>query len=126
MSDKTKDRPEDQKMPVASSSPPMHDVAAMLLESRKQLGIKRYGQPLQAFNSRNCAQDVLEEALDVAAYSAQLIWEQTHPDETYIGSILQALYEAAHGMAPIVNFRGRFVPDEVLALLERMQITIVR
>lgn len=112
MTDKTKDRPEDQQMPVASSSPPMHDVAAALLESRKQLGIKRYGQPLQAFNGRNALQDVLEEALDVAAYSAQAIWEQDHPEDTYVGCLIEALVSGRP-----LDFKGRFVPDAVQKLL---------
>ena len=132
MSEKTKDRPEDQRMPVASDSPPMHDVAAMLLESRKQLGIKRYGKALQAFNGRDAVQDVLEEALDSAAYAAQLAWEQSHPEETYVGVLIETLwkyYWIADDGAQVFtefDFTGKFVPDAVVRLLESKGFTVTR
>lgn len=127
MTDKIKNRPEDQKLPVASDSPPMHDVAAFLLDARKALGIKRYGQPLQAHNGRNAVQDVLEEALDCAAYSAQAMWEQDHPEKTFVGALIRALIEVQHlGPPAVVDFGSVFVPDAVLAYLDAMHITYVR
>ena len=69
-----------QPLPTASDSPYIHDLVAaeiqglddpiMLaiaadLEARKTLGIKRYGQPLQAFNGRkffHCRQRIFQRA----------------------------------------------------------------
>lgn len=122
MTDKVKDRPEDQKMPVATEGPHMHDIAAQLLDARKQLGISRYGQPLQPFNGRNAVQDVLEEVLDSAAYIAQVAWEQEHPEETYVGRIIQTLTT----MSATVDFRGVFVPDAVVELLENKKVRVMK
>ena len=79
-----------QPLPTASDSPYIHDLVAaeiqglddpiMLaiaadLEARKTLGIKRYGQPLQAFNGRNPILDAYEEALDLLVYTRQALYE---------------------------------------------------
>lgn len=99
-------------MPVASDSPSMHDVAKTLLDARKELGIKRYGIALQANNGRNAAQDCLEEALDVAVYASQVMWEVDHPEDTYVGCLIEALVSGRP-----LDFKGRFVPDAVQKLL---------
>lgn len=84
-----------QPMPTASNTPHMHDlVSADLavrdcfgdddpvlvqivadLAARKAVGLKRYGQPLQAFNGRDPILDAYEEALDMSVYLRQALWE---------------------------------------------------
>ena len=59
-------------MPVATGGEVMHHVVIKALEERLQVGIQRYGQPLQAFNGRDAAQDAFEEILDLSAYLAQV------------------------------------------------------
>lgn len=71
-----KQRPEDQPLPTASDSPPMHDLCCADLQARKALGIRRYGQPLQANNGRDALRDHYEELLDACAYARQLLYER--------------------------------------------------
>lgn len=45
------------------------------LEDREQLGIRRYGTPLQPHNGRDALRDAYEEALDLACYLKQVLLE---------------------------------------------------
>ncbi len=65
-----------QPLPTASSTPVMHKLVQQDLEERLKVGIRRYGQPLQAFNGRNALRDAYEEVLDLAVYLRQAIYEQ--------------------------------------------------
>lgn len=64
-----------QPMPVKRDGPIMHELLIeelpVMLRSRLELGIKRYGQPLQAFNGRDAAQDVMDELVDGLVYARQ-------------------------------------------------------
>lgn len=42
------------------------------IEARIELGIQRYGHPLEAFNGRDAARDAYEELLDAANYLKQV------------------------------------------------------
>lgn len=64
-----------QPLPVPNSRPAIQDLVAIDLESRKRLGILRYGTPLQAFNGRSALRDAYEEALDLCCYLRQKIEE---------------------------------------------------
>ncbi len=46
------------------------------LEAREQVGIERYGTPLQPNNGRDALLDAYEEALDLACYLKQAIVER--------------------------------------------------
>jgi hypothetical protein len=46
------------------------------MEDRRQLGIKKYGTPLQAFNGRDPLIDVYQELLDACVYMRQAIEER--------------------------------------------------
>lgn len=46
------------------------------MNNRRELGISRYGTPLQPHNGRNSLQDAYEEALDLVVYLKQVILEQ--------------------------------------------------
>ena len=65
-------------MPVATTSPIMHELVRQDLLDRLNIGVKRYGQPLQGFNGRNALKDAYDEVLDQSVYLRQAIFEQTH------------------------------------------------
>lgn len=69
-----------QPLPIATRHPIAHKMVQEDLEARLQVGISRYGQPLQPFNGRNSLRDAYEEVLDLAVYLRNLIYEQEHPD----------------------------------------------
>lgn len=71
----------DQPLPVGNDLPVMHDLVIEDLRRRLEVGIRRYGQPLQPFNGRNALRDAYEEVLDLAVYLRQAIWEVEHPPE---------------------------------------------
>ena len=48
------------------------------LEERYQEGVRRYGVPLQPFNGRDALQDAYEEAMDLALYLRQAIYERDY------------------------------------------------
>lgn len=67
-----KTEPEDQPMPIISDTEPfIHDRVAVDVAARGELGRKRYGTKLQAFNGRKPLQDAYEELLDAACYTLQ-------------------------------------------------------
>ena len=68
MSDELRLREGDQPLPVKNSRTDIQSLVMADLESRRELGIKRYGTALQAFNGRDMLQDAYEEALDLAVY----------------------------------------------------------
>lgn len=70
-----------QPMPKGNDLPVMHHLVQRDLEDRLQVGIKRYGQPLQPHNGRNALRDAYEEALDLAVYLRQAIYESEHPSD---------------------------------------------
>lgn len=68
-----------QPMPVGNDLPVMHHLVQQDLEARLQVGIKRYGQPLQPHNGRDALRDAYEEVLDLAVYLRQAIYESENP-----------------------------------------------
>jgi hypothetical protein len=52
-----------------------------MLAIRRDLGLARYGQPLQAHNGRDAVRDLTEECLDAMAYARQVKVElgEGHP-----------------------------------------------
>lgn len=77
---------EEQPMPVATDGPHIHDLVvadvrdsglsralqvALDVARRKQVGVARYGQPLQAHNGRDALRDAYEEVLDLLVYLKQ-------------------------------------------------------
>lgn len=93
-------RPGDQPLPKAGTGPSMHDLVCddirarwasatigtmraapsveavtASLQARKQVGLERYGQPLQCGNGRDALRDLREEAEDAVVYCRLLIEE---------------------------------------------------
>lgn len=61
-----------------------HDSLLELFKERREIGIKRYGTPLQAFNGRNVIEDLLAEKFDSLAYIEQTIVEKPALTRTMI------------------------------------------
>lgn len=66
---------QEQLQPIENTNPHIADLVIEDMKARKELGIKRYGTPLQAFNGRNALQDAYEEVLDLTVYLRQCIEE---------------------------------------------------
>lgn len=64
------------------SSPHLDRLMAMIRE-REQLGVRKYGMPLRAFNGRNPIQDSLEELCDAIAYLRQTIHEDNQTEQRF-------------------------------------------
>lgn len=60
---------------IAGVAVPLVDVLIQELEERRQIGIKKYGRPLQTFNGRDALKDAYQEALDLIAYLRQKLTE---------------------------------------------------
>lgn len=69
-------RPGDQPLPTVNDQPPVADALMAYIEGRKQVGIERYGTPLQPHNGRDALRDAFEEAVDLATYLAQALIER--------------------------------------------------
>jgi hypothetical protein len=61
--------------------PRVHDLVVDDLYERLVVGVRRYGTPLQPHNGRDALWDAYEEALDLAVYLRQAIWEHDHTEE---------------------------------------------
>lgn len=72
-------RPGDQELPRVNDLPCVQDLVQRDIEARKRVGIQRYGTPLQPHNGRDVLRDAYEEALDLAMYLRQLMWERDNP-----------------------------------------------
>lgn len=67
---------EEQPMPEPNDRRAIQDMVIEDVQTRKQVGIQRYGTALQAFNGRDALRDAYEEALDLAIYLRQVIEER--------------------------------------------------
>lgn len=65
----------DQPLPTVGQQN-VSDAVKADLDKRIELGIQRYGRPLQTFNGRDALQDAYEEALDLVHYLKQAILER--------------------------------------------------
>jgi hypothetical protein len=66
----------EQAMPTPNNRPSVQSLVRADLDEREQVGIQRYGTPLQAFNGRDALRDAYEEALDLACYLRQAMAER--------------------------------------------------
>lgn len=66
----------DQPAPTPNGRPSIQSLVRADLEEREQIGIQRYGTPLQAHNGRDALIDAYQEALDLACYLRQAIAER--------------------------------------------------
>lgn len=69
----------DQPLPTTNEHPCIQDLVIADIERRKDVGRRRYGTVLQPFNGRNSLRDAYEEAIDLAVYLRQLLYEVEEP-----------------------------------------------
>jgi hypothetical protein len=100
----TKTREGDQPLPeVREGGGFIQDLVIEDIEARKQVGISRYGTPLQSFNGRNVDQDLYEELIDATTYLRQRLVER------------HALNEAVTDLARLLD--GTDIPAEAWTYL---------
>lgn len=75
----TKKAAEHQENPTKNELPCVQDMVVADIEARKQVGIERYGTVLQPWNGRSSLMDAYQEALDLAIYLRQLLYEEENP-----------------------------------------------
>jgi hypothetical protein len=75
-------RPGDQPLPTPNQHPAIADLVQADLEGRRQLGVQRYGTPLQPHNGRDALRDLYEELLDGVCYLRQVMYERDASRET--------------------------------------------
>lgn len=71
-----KQREGDQPLPQLNTEPYVADQLKEYIERRKQIGMERYGTPLQPHNGRDGLRDLFEELVDATTYCAQLLLER--------------------------------------------------
>jgi len=76
VSENLKFRDGDQQLPETNNYPDIQSLVLEDVESRRSLGISRYGTTLQPFNGRDMLRDAYEEAIDLAIYLRGLIYEK--------------------------------------------------
>jgi len=112
----TKQRPGDQRLPVATGMPSAHQQAAEDLLERMAVGISRYGQPLQGFNGRNTLLDAYEESLDLVAYLRALLTMRESVRDVYVEQAKDVLRE----MLPVTGQYGPHVARLAEAVVDRL------
>lgn len=65
-----------EPLPQPSDTPPIWDLVMRDMGERKDIGEKKYGMPLRAWNSRDALVDAYQEALDLSVYLRQVIYER--------------------------------------------------
>jgi hypothetical protein len=69
----------EQAPPVPNGATDIQSLVIADIVTRREVGIKRYGTPLQPHNGRDALRDAYEEALDLAMYLRQVIAERDQP-----------------------------------------------
>jgi hypothetical protein len=65
-----------QPDPTPNALPAVWDLVQQDMRQRDQEGRARYGTPLQPHNGRDALRDAYEEALDLAVYLRQALYER--------------------------------------------------
>lgn len=66
----------DQPPPQPNANPTVWGLVIADMNQRDRVGRERYGTPLQPFNGRDALVDAYQEALDLAVYLRQAIYER--------------------------------------------------
>ncbi len=112
----TKQREGDQPLPtVHEGHESVQDLVIDDILERKQVGIQRYGTPLQTFNDRDVDLDLYEELLDATMYARQRLAERRLMLETLMDVISEI--ETRLGSLPITL-------EDNLAILYRGLYTV--
>lgn len=65
-----------QPAPVINSFPYLWDLVVQDMLERNNIGARKYGIPIQPHNGRDALKDAYQEALDLAVYLRQAIYER--------------------------------------------------
>lgn len=65
----------DQKLP-SGGKVEVQQALIDVIAKRRELGIRKYGQPLMTHNGRSVLRDAWEEAIDLAVYLTQMMLEE--------------------------------------------------
>lgn len=65
----------DQPLPVPGTVS-VQDALIRAIEQRRDMGVRKYGRPLEAHNGRDALLDAWQEAVDLAAYLTQMRLER--------------------------------------------------
>lgn len=76
MQEKQLDLFSEQPPPKKNTFPEVYQLFTEDLETRYRIGMQRYGKALQPFNDRDALRDAYEEAIDLAFYLRQAIYER--------------------------------------------------
>ncbi len=95
----------DQDLPVKNNRPFVQNLVIQDIESRKEMGLKKYGTLLQSHNGRNFLLDAYEEALDLVMYLRGALEEQAELEKTNQQKYLDLLrdMEKEYGEANFSN-----------------------
>jgi hypothetical protein len=66
----------EQPPPIANNNPAVWPLVIADMQARDQVGRERYGVPLQPHNGRDALADAYAEALDLAVYMRQALYER--------------------------------------------------
>ena len=66
----------DQPQPTPNELPAVGELVIADIRERVRVGCERYGVPLQPHNGRDALRDAYEEAIDLAKYLRQLLYER--------------------------------------------------
>jgi len=67
---------EEQVDPEPNSNPAIWSLVIQDMRDKDKNGFLKYGTRLQGFNGRSALRDAYQEALDLAVYLRQKIWEE--------------------------------------------------
>ncbi len=81
----------DQPPPIANDMPAVWNLVLMDMTERDQVGRARYGTPLQPHNGRDALKDAYQEALDMAVYLRQAIYERDECKAMTFGLAIEAI-----------------------------------
>lgn len=73
---RAKEMSKPQPPPSHNSHPPVWDLVVADMQERDKTGRAKYGTPLQPHNGRDVLTDAYQEALDLAVYLRQAIYER--------------------------------------------------
>ena len=65
-----------ESAPTPNANPAVWDLIVEDMRGRDRCGMRKYGTRLRPFNGRDALIDAYQEALDLAVYLRQRIWEE--------------------------------------------------
>jgi hypothetical protein len=68
-----------QPPPAENNNPAVWDLVIADMKERSAFGVAKYGTPLQPHNGRDPLTDAYQEALDLAVYLRQALYERDNP-----------------------------------------------